>query len=556
MKDKKYFNIVFFVILSIIALGLRLMYINDSLWYDEACSWFIAKGHIMSNLLHLDLQHTPLYFFLLHFWMKIFGTGELQMRILSLIFGLASIPLVYITTKKIFGHIQACFACAAVALSPLMIIFSVEVRMYSMAIFLVLLSLNYLIDFEQKNDKKSLIKLVLTDILLPYTFVGGILYNFSLVLCYGLYLCRNNRDKYIQYIKAAKIEWFCLIPYFCLIIYYAHIRKIFVVAHESELQFYHLLDVLKNFFAMSPDVNIYWPSNGVYTLTFVFAAFCVVPCVYFVYGLIQGLLNSEKFNKVLYKIFIINFLFAALVANFQVNVFTVRYILYLLPPFLILGIAGLFSRLSDKHCKAFLSIFIVGIAVFSFNNSINFSNLKTLAFKSVRLEADKLKLTSDDVVLMPFGSDAPYYFRDLTSPRVLEFDFHKLVRNPYNDAYYDKDQQEKMAGKQKYLTVHDSLLKDRVFSDAFYNYFGASVNASVPKGRYVLLVLYAEDAGSIVNIEELRKSVSGVKDVKDRFLEIMLKKFMCDTVAMLNLDFDFVKMYSNGGYTFLLYQKR
>ena len=70
MKDKK--QVLGIFIILFIAFILRLLYINTEFWYDEACSWFTAKQDfpfgIIGNLLHLDMQHTPVYFFILHFW--------------------------------------------------------------------------------------------------------------------------------------------------------------------------------------------------------------------------------------------------------------------------------------------------------------------------------------------------------------------------------------------------------------------------------------------------------------------------------------------------------
>ena len=204
MDRKAYLNIWTWLIILGVAFGLRLLFVQYDIWYDEACSWFTAiqsfpKG-IINNLLTLDLQHTPLYFFMLNLWIKLFGDSEIAMRCLSLIFGFASVPMVYVVAKKITSTLNAILATAVVAVAPLLVFFSVEIRMYPIAVFLILLSLNYLIDFEQKGDKKSLVKLVISNLLLPYTLVGTIFYNLTLPLCYGYYLFKSNRDKFSSYI--------------------------------------------------------------------------------------------------------------------------------------------------------------------------------------------------------------------------------------------------------------------------------------------------------------------------------------------------------------------
>ena len=559
MDRKKIISIGICCLIVTVTIVLRVLYMQADLWYDEACSWVTAKQGfpfgIMDNLLNVDLQHTPLYFFLLHFWIKIFGDGEFAMRFLSLIFGIASVPLVYTASKKIMSQQEAFWTSAITAVSPLLVLFSVEIRMYPIVVFLVLLSLNYLIDFEQKEDNKSLIKLTAVNLLIPYTLVGGILYNIALFLCYSIYLYTKKKDMLRKYITGAGIELVLLIPYFVLIGYYAKMRSVFVISHEGTLAFFNVVDVIRNFFGSSIVDNIYWPSVEPYQITFLFALLVVVPCVYFIYGFIKGLKQSNNFMQVLYKIFLLSFCLSVLFSLFKVNVFTVRYILYLLPPLFILSVSGLFKTFSDKLCKVFLSLFIISSLIFTCHNASRFEYLKTISFKTVKLEADRLNLGVDDVIIMPFGADAPYYFRALSAPRVFNFDFHKEVRNPYNPHYYDKSQQEDIQTRPALILYH-AVMADKIFSESFTNYFISNVNSVVPSGRYVLVAMYGEDANLVTDIVSLRKSVRNEYEVPNRKLEIMFKKYLCDVAAMLSADFEAVDTFTKDNYTFFLYRKK
>ena len=124
MKRKIYTGILISLIF-IVGFYLRFLYLNTPLWYDEACSWQTAIQSfpfgIMHDLLNNDIQHTPLYFFILHFWIKIFSQSEIAMRSLSFIFGIASMPLVYIISNKIFSKKCAMFSCAIFAVSPILV---------------------------------------------------------------------------------------------------------------------------------------------------------------------------------------------------------------------------------------------------------------------------------------------------------------------------------------------------------------------------------------------------------------------------------------------------
>ena len=559
-KKKSVIKIILFVLLIILAAGLRLLYINTSFWYDEACSWFTASKAfpmgIIDNLLHLDLQHTPLYFFILHFWMKIFGDSEVAIRSLSVIFAIGTVPLVYTAAKKLTSVKNAIIAVLLAAVSPILVFFSTEARMYPLVIFMVILSVNYLIDFEQKNDIKSLIKLVFANLLIPYTLVGGILYNVSLVICYGSYLFKDNREKFFRYIKAAVVEFILLIPYFVLIGYYAKMRSLFVVRHEGPLAFFNIIDLIRNFFGIILTPNPYWPELNPYVVTLVFTLLVIVPCVYFVYGLVQGCKLSEKFLKILYFIFFLNFGLAVVCSYFEISIFTVRYYLYLLPPLFILAVIGLSKKLSFKHLGIFVSIFIASAVSYNIQQLDVMYHLKFFAFEAVKAEADELKLGKDDVIIMPLGSDAPYYFRKPGSSKVFNFDFHKEVRNPYNSNYYDAEQQKLMDKPAKYGVIYDAVFANTYFSENHFKYFTKEVNSYVPSGRYVLVALYGGDVNAIVQLRDLRKSISSVQDIKDRCLDIMLQKYIYDMGELLNLDFDLMNSYTKDNYTYFIFKKR
>lgn len=545
-------NIFIILFLVIIGFCLRFLYIDSALWYDEACSWATStdKLGIMHNLLNVDLQHTPLYFVLLKIWMKLFDQSEVAMRSLSLIFGVLAIPLAYIVSKKISKNaVIPAFVCAV---SPLLTLFSVEIRMYSLVTFLVLLSINYLIDFEIKPNKKSLLKLIGINILIPYTFVGGILYNLSLFICYSIYLFKNRKVLFKKYLCFELIEWIFLIPYFILISYYAKMRSVFVISHEGVLKFEHIVDVIRNFYGATIEPNIYWVSNGNYNINLLFTLLVIIPCIYFISGFIKSLKSEDKFIQTISLIVLTNFVLAILFAALQINIFTVRYILYVLPISIIISVIGLNNKLSVKHFKIFFILYIVCSGLFSIQNSNIMKNNKEFALKSTAIECDKIGLNSYDVIILPFGADAPYYFRSLTRPQVFNSDFHKIARNPYG-VYYDKSDSKIMAGKDKYKLIFDKINQDKVFSQNYYDYFMENVTNKIPVGRYVIIGMYGTDNNAIMDISTLRKQVKEVD--KNNILDTLFKKYMCDTIAMLNLNFKFVKSYQKDNFTYYIFQK-
>ena len=99
------------------------------LWYDEAASVNYASFP-WSN------WNAPLYWILLHFWVKIFGFSEFSLRFPSLIFNFLSIVLVFLLGKKLFNKKVGIIASIFIGLSPFHLWYAQEARDYSMVLFL------------------------------------------------------------------------------------------------------------------------------------------------------------------------------------------------------------------------------------------------------------------------------------------------------------------------------------------------------------------------------------------------------------------------------------
>lgn len=131
-------KLLFWILL--LGLILRLVSLNQSFWLDEATSGLVARnfnfGEIISKFSPGDF-HPPFYYLLLKVWSMIFGTSEIALRSLSVIFGVASIYLVYLIGKKISDKKVGLIAAVLLATSGLHVYYSQEARMYTLATLLV-----------------------------------------------------------------------------------------------------------------------------------------------------------------------------------------------------------------------------------------------------------------------------------------------------------------------------------------------------------------------------------------------------------------------------------
>lgn len=129
----------FIWVVLIPALVMRLISLNQSLWLDEATTALVAKmplTDIFTKFLPADF-HPPFYYLLMKGWVGVFGSSEISLRIPSVIFGVATVYFIYLIAKKLFDRKVAVIASALAASSGLLIYYSQEARMYSLAALLV-----------------------------------------------------------------------------------------------------------------------------------------------------------------------------------------------------------------------------------------------------------------------------------------------------------------------------------------------------------------------------------------------------------------------------------
>ena len=124
--------------LILLALGLRLTrLLFQPLWWDEGWSLYFATSNIgkMLELTAIDI-HPPFYYLLLHLWIGICGPSPTSIRLLSVLIGTATVPLLYVIGRQLLGDKGGLLAAFLLAVSPFHIYYSQEVRMYGLVTLL------------------------------------------------------------------------------------------------------------------------------------------------------------------------------------------------------------------------------------------------------------------------------------------------------------------------------------------------------------------------------------------------------------------------------------
>jgi hypothetical protein len=129
------------IVLLAISLYMRSRALSGQLWIDEAITTGIS-AHSLSAIPGI-LRHDgnpPLYYLLLHFWMRAFGTSESSTHALSLIFGLATIPVAMWAGWSLFGRRVGLIAGVLFAFNAWLTQYAEETRMYELMALLGLIA--------------------------------------------------------------------------------------------------------------------------------------------------------------------------------------------------------------------------------------------------------------------------------------------------------------------------------------------------------------------------------------------------------------------------------
>jgi mannosyltransferase len=130
--------------------------IDRSLWLDEANTVHIANGLPGQIVDALSRDGSPpLYYFFLSGWMRLFGDSEIPLRILSVLFYLAGICLLWFLGRMLLGAEGAASAAFIYAVNPIVGRHAQNVRMYTMLPLMSALSLMLFVILIRDKERRT-----------------------------------------------------------------------------------------------------------------------------------------------------------------------------------------------------------------------------------------------------------------------------------------------------------------------------------------------------------------------------------------------------------------
>jgi uncharacterized membrane protein len=141
-----------------------------SIRLDEAQSLWVSTKSVpeILKLISQDV-HVPLYELILHFWVQLFGNSILAARLLSFLFFLATLPLLYRLCRAVSSRTVALLAATLFSLSPFIMWYSSEARMYTLFALVTTVNHYFFLKLIQTHGKQGKFGYFFTTVLGLYT---------------------------------------------------------------------------------------------------------------------------------------------------------------------------------------------------------------------------------------------------------------------------------------------------------------------------------------------------------------------------------------------------
>lgn len=237
------------------ALALRVYQIDrESLWFDEAFTYWAAVSSPPDIIKTWSSSlHPPLYGLMLHYWMKIVGDSDMAIRLLSAIFGVLAIPVVFQIGKLLFNDRFGLAAALFLSVSGFHIQYSQEARPYSLYFLLTSVSILFTI-LAHKRIRYAWFGYIISTVLLLYTHNTAVLAVVAIMLFYLILAWPWRPASVYHFLLATLVVAICYTPW--IPVYLSHAIQVTESYWTSSLKFGQVLATLTELVLIPPGANI------------------------------------------------------------------------------------------------------------------------------------------------------------------------------------------------------------------------------------------------------------------------------------------------------------
>ncbi len=202
---------------------LRLPNLARAYWVDEGISVGVASHHLaqIPSLLRHD-GSPPLFYAILHFWVRAFGGSQVSTHVLSLLISLAVVVIAWWCARRLFGPSVGRYAALLAATSPFLNWYATETRMYPLVCGLAMLAVTGSVRALLSRSRRDFVLAVVAFIALLYTH-NWALYLFALTIAAltGWTLLRGDRRQLLWIAAGALVVVAAYLPWLPTFLYQA-----------------------------------------------------------------------------------------------------------------------------------------------------------------------------------------------------------------------------------------------------------------------------------------------------------------------------------------------
>ena len=131
-----------------------------------------ADFHSLFEILKTE-NNPPLFFILLHLWIKVFGISAFSVRFMPMIFSTLTVLMIYLTGKRFYSIRIGMVAALIFTFSNYHLLFAHEARVYSLFALLTAFSMYFYFQLIIRRDLRTIILLTIINLLLLYSHFFG-----------------------------------------------------------------------------------------------------------------------------------------------------------------------------------------------------------------------------------------------------------------------------------------------------------------------------------------------------------------------------------------------
>ena len=498
---KENLYIFFAVIIFVAALVLRIYNIEYSrLWIDELYCFDIANKsnvvEVLKTVFASDL-HAPLFFVILHYWMKIFSSSDKILLMLPAAASTASVAAGYFVCAKAFNKKTGLIFSILTAFSALEIFYAQELKFYAFLPLLSILSFYFFSKITDKFTLKDAIWLGIINLLVIYTFNIGIIFAVLQFITGLVFIFYKNKPILKNYLAGFIPVFVLYMPYFLfqLKVYLAAKSGICSIFDMFHFDFCFIFTALQDFF--TPVLkNI--GNNGYYYDIFseiknlgffkfvIYIAFFL--CIN-LYGIYRSIITRNQKNLLLVIWIVSSTIILMLLAYLQIIPLVVRYIIILHSLALAAVSFGL-SQINNKILPAIM-LCIVVFSMHYFCTSPKSPLLKDSSYhfdSAYILKINNEKINKNDYILMPYMGR--FLYKYLPDGNHIDFRLEEILCS--SDYPLIKQTFALTEGQMKMKNKRDIKLQNYIKSqnptDTLEKYFVDNYISKMNKGDRIIFI--------------------------------------------------------------------